>query len=87
MANDEIDLIIEADGTVSFIHNDDAAASFGTATMQISRASHVEPTHDGRWTADLDPIGGPVLGPFARRQEALDAEVAWLREEMARRPL
>ena len=33
---------------------------------------------DGRWTADLAPVGGPVLGPFVHRSEALDAERAWL---------
>lgn len=44
----------------------------------ISRASHVEPTDDGTWTADMAPVGGPVLGHFARRSEALAAEVEWL---------
>ena len=38
------------------------------------------PTRDGRWHADLRPVGGPVLGPFDRRSEALAAEVAWLEE-------
>jgi hypothetical protein len=46
----------------------------------IRRGSHVEPTNDGRWTADLAPVGGPVLGPFEQRCSALDAEVAWLSE-------
>jgi len=32
------------------------------------------------WFADLSPVAGPVLGPFACRDEALAAEVAWLRE-------
>jgi len=36
------------------------------------------------WAADLAPVGGPVLGPFARRADALAAEVAWLKEAMAR---
>ena len=31
---------------------------------EISRASHVEPTIDGQWTADLPPVHGPTLGPF-----------------------
>ncbi len=44
----------------------------------ISRASHVEPDDRGGWLADLGPVGGPVLGPFCRRSEALDAERAWL---------
>ncbi len=45
---------------------------------RIQRAGRVEPTADGRWTADLSPVAGPVLGPFARRGEALAAELAWL---------
>ena len=36
------------------------------------------PTPDGRWRADLRPVVGPVLGPFAHRSEALEAERAWL---------
>jgi hypothetical protein len=44
----------------------------------ITRASHVEPDSEGRWHADLRPLLGPVLGPFERRSEALDAEQAWI---------
>lgn len=46
--------------------------------LQIARASHVEPCAGGRWHADLQPLLGPVLGPFGRRTEALDAEQAWI---------
>lgn len=46
--------------------------------LNVQRGSHVEPTADGEWTADLSPVNGPVLGPFKNRSEALDAEVAWL---------
>jgi hypothetical protein len=46
--------------------------------LSIRRASHVEPDAEGRWLADLSPVGGPVLGPFALRSEALAAEVSWL---------
>jgi hypothetical protein len=53
-------------------------ASLGALT--IRRASHVEPDERGRWWADLSPTGGPVLGPFGCRSEALSAEVSWLRE-------
>ena len=42
------------------------------------RASTVEPDAAGCWWADLGPSGGPVLGPFGRRSEALAAEVRWL---------
>ena len=47
-------------------------------TLTITRGSHVEPTADGRWRADMGPVGGPVLGPFLHRSEALAAERQWL---------
>lgn len=46
--------------------------------LKIQRGSHVEPTDDGQWTADLSPVAGPVLGPFPSRSLALDAERVWL---------
>lgn len=33
-----------------------------------------------KWWADLLPIGGPVLGPFDKRSQALAAEVDWIME-------
>jgi len=47
-------------------------------TLAIARGSHVEPTDAGQWQADLAPVNGPILGPFATRSAALAAEVAWL---------
>lgn len=49
--------------------------------VRIQRASHVEPTATGGWSADLSPVGGPVLGPFAQRSAALVAERKWLEQE------
>jgi hypothetical protein len=49
-------------------------------SLTIRRASHVEPSADGRWLADLSPVGGPVLGPFDLRTGALSAEVSWLEQ-------
>lgn len=46
--------------------------------LTIRRGSHVEPTTEGEWTADLSPVGGPLLGPFALRTDALRAEADWL---------
>jgi hypothetical protein len=46
--------------------------------LSIHRASHVEPDARGQWLADLSPVGGPTLGPFGTRSEALAAEEAWL---------
>jgi hypothetical protein len=47
-------------------------------TVHIRRASEVEPDAAGLWWADLKPVGGPVLGPYPRRSEALAAEQSWL---------
>jgi hypothetical protein len=46
--------------------------------VTIRRASHVEPDEQGRWLADLSPVGGPTLGPFPSRSLALEAELSWL---------
>ena len=48
--------------------------------LSVRRGSHVEPDETGRWTADLSPVDGPILGPYSSRQQALEAELAWLEE-------
>ena len=55
--------------------------------VSIARASHVEPTPDGQWLADLSPVTGPVLGPFPQRSAALAAEAAWLQHHWLEQPL
>lgn len=70
-------LTIEIDGTVRCIY-DEAIDLSALGTLTISRASHVEPDANGQWWADLQPVGGPVLGPFDLRSEALSAERQWL---------
>ena len=47
-------------------------------SLRITRASYVEPDETGCWWADITPSGGPVLGPFGRRSDALGAERRWL---------
>ena len=74
-----MNLVIEADGRVRGVFGEEIDL-VALGSPRISRASHVEPDDDGRWLTDLAPVGGPVLGPFERRSEALDAEVAWLEE-------
>lgn len=70
-------LVIGPDGRARAIYSESIdLASLGPLT--ITRASQVEPDGEGRWLADLLPVLGPVLGPFALRSEALAAEVAWL---------
>ena len=72
-----MDLVVDPTGGVRAIYSEELdLAAFGP--VLIARASHVEPDGAGRWTADLGPVGGPVLGPFAARSAALEAEQAWL---------
>jgi hypothetical protein len=72
-----MELVIGPGGAIRAIYGEEIdLAALGRPT--IARASRVEPDGDGRWHADLGPVGGPVLGPFGRRGEALAAEVAWL---------
>jgi len=76
-----MDLIVDRRGTVRAVYGECIdLASLGT--QHITRASHVEPALDGRWTADMRPVSGPVLGPFGRRSEALEAEHAWLERNL-----
>lgn len=72
-----MNLIIEKNGLVRGIYGEEIALDV-LGPPRISRASHVEPDANGRWLADLSPVGGPVLGPYDKRSEALEAEVAWL---------
>ncbi|TWU51149.1 hypothetical protein [Rubripirellula reticaptiva] len=72
-----MDIVINTFGDVRMIYHEGIDPhAIGRPT--IRRGSHVEPTADGYWTADLSPVDGPVLGPFKTRSSALAAEVAWL---------
>jgi len=72
-------VVIQPNGAVRAIYCE-AIDLTSLGRPEISRGSHVEPDAEGRWYADLAPVGGPKLGPFALRSEALAAEVAWLQE-------
>lgn len=73
-------MIVDQNGVSRFIFSDEAAAvAREVGTLTIRRASHVEPTHDGRWAADMGPVcPGVSLGPYDTRAEALAAEREWL---------
>jgi hypothetical protein len=68
-------------GQIRCIYNE-AISLQELGSVSIQRASHVEPDAAGNWLADLSPVAGPVLGPFALRSEALAAEVAWLEQHL-----
>ncbi|MFH5804985.1 hypothetical protein [Alienimonas sp. DA493] len=77
MSGETQELFVSPDGSARGLYGEliDAGA-LGACT--VVRASRVEPHPRGGWTADLSPVGGPVLGPFPLRSEALAAEADWL---------
>ena len=76
-----MDLVISPQGEVRCVY-DEAIDLHVLGPPLIQRASHVEPSLDGHWFADLSPVNGPVLGPFDspfdQRTQALTAERQWL---------
>lgn len=76
-------IAIQSDGSIQMIYSDSMREILDEGQGSIRRASHVEPTIDNTWEADLNPIGHDViLGPFNNRQEALAAEVEYLNENI-----
>ena len=72
-------LVIKPNGLIQCVY-DEAVNLHSLGQVKIARGSHVEPDDAGKWHADLSPVGGPVLGPFDRRSNALVAERDWLEE-------
>jgi hypothetical protein len=70
-------IIIRPDGNAKCLYGEELNLH-ALGRLEIQRGSHVEPTEEGQWTADLSPVGGPLLGPFPSRSLALDAEREWL---------
>lgn len=70
-------LYVSTEGECRSVYSETLDLS-SVGALSIRRASHVEPTSDGKWIADLCPVSGPQLGPFSTRSQALQAEVAWL---------
>ncbi|MCA9270966.1 MAG: hypothetical protein KDA41_20940 [Planctomycetales bacterium] len=80
-----MELVVTTTGHVLCIY-DDAVDLARLGRVRIERASHVEPNALGRWLADLAPVGGPLLGPFDKRADALAAEHEWLVENWLCKP-
>jgi len=70
-------IVIKTDGTVRSIYYDQMELQT-LGKLTIRRGSHVEPTPAGDWLVDLSPVNGPILGPYQKRHQALDAEISWL---------
>jgi hypothetical protein len=76
-----MELVVDVGGSVRCIY-DEGIDLREIGTLKITRASHVEPDAEGYWRADMGPSGGPLLGPFGSRSEALQAERGWLAARM-----
>jgi hypothetical protein len=66
-------------GKMSFIYDDQLADLISEGDSKIERVSNVEPA-EGGWVAFMND--GTKLGPFKLRQEALDAEIAYIQERL-----
>ena len=73
-----VQIAVRPDGTAEYIYDEEVHMdTLGKAVLR--RASHVEPGADLAWFADMAPSGGPVLGPFQKRSDAIAAEIEWLK--------
>ena len=73
----EMQMLVQTNGAVRCVYGEELDLP-RLGRLTITRGSHVEPTADGQWTADMSPVTGPVLGPFPSRSDALTAERQWL---------
>ena len=73
----EMELVVDAGGDVRCVYGEELDLR-ELGRLSITRASHVEPDRGGFWWADMGPSGGPLLGPYGSRSEALGAERGWL---------
>lgn len=79
-------IIIDEGGNARFIYSDELAEVLAeTGEARTVRASHVEPCAGG-WSADMSPVGGPRLGPYKTRHEALEEEKKWLERNSIPKP-
>ena len=77
-------MIVQTNGSVRCLYSEEMNLHL-LGRLAIARGSHVEPTADGQWTADMSPVNGPALGPFPNRSDALAAERQWLEQHWLHR--
>jgi hypothetical protein len=78
-------LVVGPDGNTQAIAPNDLSLGNCFGPCEVRRASHVEAVKQEEeyfWTVDLSPVGGPILGPFVTRTEALEEETEWLEQRL-----
>lgn len=82
------EITVTPDGRLVFVYQDELQPLLAEGSAQTRRVSHVEPDQNAAgepgWSVDLCPIGGPVLGWYPLRADALAAEVNYLRSAEGR---
>lgn len=74
---------ISPDGTLRFVWDDKLQILTDLGQCNSVRVSDVE-SIGSRWYADLRRIGGPRLGPFALRSDAIRSEVQYIEGRLKR---
>jgi hypothetical protein len=74
-------LLVDSHGGIRCLY-DESIDLTTLGELRICRVSSVEPDCTGHWWADMKIMGGPRLGPYPRRSEALRAEVAWIEQRL-----
>jgi hypothetical protein len=83
-------ILIDDSGRLSFLWDDELAGLCELGETEMQRASHVEywpHFKGGGWCADLSPVGGPLIGPFKHRGDALRSEHDWINRNLFAEPL
>lgn len=80
----EFEIFVDEDARLTFLYDDELSDLLECGDPERNRASHVEPFGTSEWTADMSPVGGPLLGPFPTRAIALAEEKVWLNKFLAR---
>ncbi len=70
-------VVVQPTGTIHCLYDESIDLST-LGQLTVRRASHVEPDRNGQWFVDLNPMDGPILGPFPRRSDALTVESHWI---------
>lgn len=85
-SEDDLEVIVNEDGSIVFIHNDDLHDLLLSAfpQMETRRASHVEPDARGGWSVDASPLLGKstIIANRNRRDDAIAAEIDWLKKHL-----